>query len=270
MDKVFRQIGTTVIPCNWLQCQENSVDSVHTSYCHGRLGKYVLERLGITEPSRSTVYQRMSARQTIAFERVEVGIQKYRRREGQPENVESWRHGHPLVFPNYVHIGGPARREFQIRVPMDDTHTWHLGYHVYFPGPHVDIPKQDPVPSFEIPIQELPDFILGQDMLCWVAQGEITDRSKERLAETDKGLVMFRQMLQEQIKVVRDGGDPINTFRDPAQNQCIDLAMEDYGGVRNYQKGGVRYSNLGPYSPVLDQLDELMIKGAEAAKRAGR
>jgi len=177
MDNVFRQIGTTVIPCNWLQCQENSVDSVHTSFCHGRLGKYVLERLGITDPRRSTVYQRMSARQTIAFERVEIGIQKYRRREGQPEEVESWRTGHPLVFPNYVHIGGPARREFQIRVPMDDTHTWHLGYHVYFPGPHVDIPKQDPVPSFEIPILELPDFILGQDMLCWVAQGEITDIS---------------------------------------------------------------------------------------------
>ena len=270
LDNGFRQIGTTVIPCNWLQCQENSVDAVHTSYCHGRLGKYVLERLGITDPRRSTVYQRMSARQTIAFERVEVGIQKYRRREGQPEDSESWRHGHPLVFPNYVHIGGPARREFQIRVPMDDTHTWHLGYHVYFPGTAVEVPKQDPVPSFEVPIQELPDFILGQDMLCWVAQGEITDRSKERLAETDKGLVMFREMLQEQIKVVRDGGDPINTFRDPVQNQCIDLAMEDYGGIRAYQKGGVRYSNLGPYSPVLDQLDELMVKGAEAARRTGR
>jgi len=270
LDNGFRQIGTTVIPCNWLQCQENSVDAVHTSYCHGRLGKYVLERLGITDPRRSTVYQRMSARQTIAFERVEVGIQKYRRREGQPEDSESWRHGHPLVFPNYVHIGGAGRREFQIRVPMDDTHTWHLGYHVYFPGTAVEVPKQDPVPSFEVPIQELPDFILGQDMLCWVAQGEIVDRSKERLAETDKGLVMFREMLKEQIKVVRDGGDPINTFRDSAQNQCIDLAMEEYGGVRNYQKGGVRYSNLGTFSPVLDQLDELMVKGAEAAKRAGR
>ncbi len=270
LDNVFRQIGTTVIPCNWLQCQENSVDSVHTSYCHGRFGLYAMERLGIKDSRRSTTYERMSHRQTIAFEQVEVGIQKYRRREGRTEDTESWRIGHPLVFPNYVLIGGPARREFQIRVPMDDTHTWHLGYHVYFPGPEVKVPKQEPVPSFEVPILELPDFVLGQDLICWVAQGEITDRTVERLAETDKGLVMFRRMLKEQIKVVQEGNDPINTFRDPAKNQCIDLAMEDYGGVRNYQKGGVRYGNLGTFSPVLDQLDELMTKGAEAAKRTGQ
>jgi len=35
-------------------------------------------------------------------------------------------------------------------------------------------------------------------------------------------------------------------------------------------KGGVRYGNQGTFSPVLDQLDELMTKGAEASKRAGR
>ncbi len=90
MDNAFRQIGTTVLPCNWLQCQENSVDSVHTTYCHGRLGQYVLERLGTKDPKKTATYQRMSAPHTfIAFERVEVGIQKYRRREGQPKDVQS-------------------------------------------------------------------------------------------------------------------------------------------------------------------------------------
>ncbi len=28
-ENVFRQVGTTVVPCNWLQCQENAVDTVH-------------------------------------------------------------------------------------------------------------------------------------------------------------------------------------------------------------------------------------------------
>jgi len=81
---------------------------------------------------------------------------------------------------------------------------------------------------------------------------------------------MFRQMLREQIKVVQEGGDPINTFRDSTKNECISLEMEDYGGVSKYQKGGVRYGNQGTFSPVLDQLDELMTKGAEASKRSGR
>ena len=271
IDNVFRQIGTTVVPCNWLQCQENSVDTVHTSYAHGRFGLYAVERLAITDPRKTNQFKRFSRpHKKIAFERVEVGIQKRRLVEGETEESQQWKTGHPMVFPNYVRIGQPGYAEFQIRIPMDDTHTWHLGYHVHFPGPEVDVPRQDPVPSFEIPIKELPDFILGQDMVVWQAQGEIVDRSRERLAETDKGLVMFRQMLKEQIKIVQEGGDPINTFRDPTKNECINLEMEDYGGVKKYQKGNVFYGNQGTFSPVLDQLDELMTKGAEAAKRDGR
>jgi len=79
---------------------------------------------------------------------------------------------------------------------------------------------------------------------------------------------MFRNMLKEQIKIVQEGGDPMNTFRDPAKNERIDVSMEDRGGLDAYEKGGVRYMNQGTYSPVLDQLDDLMIKGAEAARRA--
>jgi 5,5'-dehydrodivanillate O-demethylase len=145
---------------------------------------------------------------------------------------------------------------------VDDTHTWHLGYQVFFPGPNVDVAKQDPVPAYEVPIEDLPDFVLGQDLLCWVAQGEILDRSKERLGESDRGLVIFRNMLKEQIKIVQAGGDPMNTFRDPAKNQRIDVGMEDFGGPSAYEKGGVRYMNQGNHSPVLDQLDDLMTRGA--------
>jgi 5,5'-dehydrodivanillate O-demethylase len=173
-----------------------------------------------------------------------------------------------MIFPNYVRIGQPGYAEFQIRVPVDDTHTWHLGYQVFFPGPDVDVPKQDPVPAYEVPIQDLPDFILGQDLLCWVAQGEILDRSKERLGESDRGLVMFRNMLKEQIKIVQEGSDPMNTFRDPAKNERIDVSMEDRGGLDTYEKGGVRYMNQGTYPTVLDQLDDLMTKAAETARRA--
>ena len=36
VDHVVRQIGQAVVPCNWLQCMENSADPVHTEYLHGR------------------------------------------------------------------------------------------------------------------------------------------------------------------------------------------------------------------------------------------
>lgn len=267
VDNAFRQIGTTVVPCNWLQCQENSVDTVHIEWGHGRFGHYAAERKGITDPRTHARFDLIGRRHTrIDFKRTEYGIQKLRLREGEMEDAEGWRVGHPLVFPNYVRVGQLGYSEFQIRVPIDDTHTWHLAYQVYFPGP-IEVPEQDPVPTFPVPIEELPDFVLGQDLMIWSNQGEIVDRTQENLGATDLGLVMFRRMLMEQIKIVQNGGDPINTFRDPAKNQFINLELEERASIVHYRNGSVRYMNLGAISPFIDELDALMIKGAEATRQ---
>ncbi len=167
VEHAFRQIGTTLLPCNWLQCQENAVDTVHTEWAHGRLAQYAIERKGITDPRRISQAERFRRHHLkFDFAPVEVGIQKFRLREGESEDADGWRVGHPMVFPNYVRIGQLGYSEFQIRVPLDDTHTWHLAYHVYFPGQDVEVPQQDPVPAFDVPIRDLPDFVLGQDMAC--------------------------------------------------------------------------------------------------------
>src|SRR5215472_1321889 len=50
LDGVFRQIGTTLLPCNWLQCQENAVDTVHTPMLTGFLGCMLLS--GVELPIR--------------------------------------------------------------------------------------------------------------------------------------------------------------------------------------------------------------------------
>jgi 5,5'-dehydrodivanillate O-demethylase len=267
VDNAFRQIGTTVLPCNWLQCQENSVDTVHIEWGHGRFGHYAAERKGITDPRTIKRFDLIGRRHTkIDFKRMPYGIQKLRLREGETEDAEGWRVGHPLVFPNYVRVGQLGYSEFQIRVPIDDTHTWHLAYQVYFPGSAIKVPEQDPVPTFPVPIMDLPDFVLGQDLMIWSNQGEIVDRTQEKLGATDKGLVMFRRMLMEQIKIVQQGGDPINTFRDPAKNQFINLELEERESIAHYRNGAVRYMNLGEISPVIDELDELMSRGADAAR----
>jgi 5,5'-dehydrodivanillate O-demethylase len=267
VDNCFRQIGTTDIPCNWLQCQENSVDTVHVEWGHGQYGLFALERQGITDPRSIARFENIGRKHVkIDFKRVDVGIQKLRLREGESEDAEGWTTGHPLVFPNYVRIGQLGYAEFQMRVPVDDTNTWHLAYQVYFPGGGVAVPEQDPVPAFPVPLMDLPDFVLGQDMVWWMNQGPIFDRTQEWLGATDRGLIMFRKMLMEQIKVVQDGGDPINTFRDPAKNQCINLDMEHRGSMAEYRKGSVQYMNLGSSSPYRDEIDRLMCAGAEAAK----
>jgi 5,5'-dehydrodivanillate O-demethylase len=46
------------------------------------------------------------------------------------------------------------------------------------------------------------------------------------LGESDHGVVLYRHLLENQIKLVQAGKDPLNTFRDPAKNIRIDLATE--------------------------------------------
>jgi 5,5'-dehydrodivanillate O-demethylase len=115
-------------------------------------------------------------------------------------------------------------------------------------------------------MEDLPDWVLGQDIIVWPLQGPIVDRTQERLAESDKGLILFRRLLEQQMDLIEDGGEPINVFRDPAKNQRIDLPLQDYGGVRNYRQGSLPLITTGQHSPYLDEIEELMLKGAAAAR----
>ena len=266
LPNVFRMIGSTIVRANWLQCQENSVDTVHTEHVHGRWGGYVLDRLGITDERRWQDNGRIRRHHVdFRFEPFEYGIMKYRLLEGEdPATSQGWSHGHPMVFPNVVHIGRKGEQEFQIRVPLDDETTWHLVYHVYDPGPDVAVPVQDPVPVFDVPVSELPEYILQQDFAVWEAQGPIANRSVEKLGESDRGLIMMRRMFEEQMRIVEDGGDPINVFREP--HESLPLEIEGYGDLSDYRPGDAIYGNTGTLSgDVIRQVDALMTKAREAA-----
>ena len=49
----------------------------------------------------------------------------------------------------------------------------------------------------------------------WETQGAIPDRSVERLATSDRGVVLFRDLLRENIEKVQRGEDPMGVIRDP-------------------------------------------------------
>jgi 5,5'-dehydrodivanillate O-demethylase oxygenase subunit len=145
----------------------------------------------------------------------------------------------------------------QIRVPIDDTTTWHLAYQIYHPADGVVMAPQETIEPFDVPIEEYPECVLGQDILAWPSQGPITDRSVEKLAETDRGLIMFRKMLDEQMTLVAEGHDPINTFRDANENVCINLPVEHYPGLGAYLQGTAVFAR-GPNNPLERHIDELM------------
>lgn len=250
-----RSIGWTHVTCNWLQIMENSLDPIHAEYLHGYFSKYVLQRLGVikhrgdiygkrpVEENPDVDYWRPAGRTmrhiSASTSRFEHGILKHRWLEGEKQEESiGWNIGHPILFPNLE--SGTGGHDFQIRVPMDDENTYYVYYYADEPrdGEPVDQAEED-IPVYNVPIAGVDehgqpiwgqlDNNSGQDHYAWTSQGPRTRRWLERLGQSDVGIILYRRMLMEQMQIVEDGGDPMNTFRDPATNEIIWVPYDRQG-----------------------------------------
>jgi 5,5'-dehydrodivanillate O-demethylase len=214
-----------VLDCNWLQPMENSVDSAHSPILHQEF----LSFGGDTAPGNTTAG---TARGIIEdrYEEVALGVMKKRvLTDGRQADA------HPLIFPNILRQATGT----QIRVPIDDTHT--MVFRVVF------VPSKDAhgaPEDGEIPVDFRPDYkepptalhptarfdttieIAAQDHMAWETQGPIADRPHERLATSDRGIVMFREMLKAEIERVQRGEDPRGVIRDP-NHEIIDTNLDE-------------------------------------------
>jgi 5,5'-dehydrodivanillate O-demethylase len=233
-ENCVRDVAIADLPCSWLQCQENSLDPVHVEWLHTYFGRWMRQRKnGDPDAGSSIGAQRMRPMRhlKIGFDLFEHGIIKRRVLEGFSEEDEDWAVGHPMLFPNTLLVGNEMQATMQWRVPADDTHTYHVSYYVFRAAPGTRAPGQDSVPYRQVPLvnergEYLVDMTFNQDYMAWIAQGETVARDLERLGESDVGIIKFRNLLKQQLELVMDGGEPMNTFRDPAANQEIELPME--------------------------------------------
>ena len=195
-----RMIGQTLVPCNWLQIMENSLDPVHTEWLHGHLQEWIEEQRDGVKPKYALSRHHVK----IAFEEFEYGIYKRRLMEGQSEDVDDWRVGHPVMFPCTLSVGSAGgfwtMYALQIRVPVDDTHTLHYWYTAFMPpaGAHAPAKLLDEVPLFDVPVRnESGEFVLdmvdSQDVMAWASQGPIAKRELEKLGTTDRGVILLRR-----------------------------------------------------------------------------
>ena len=104
-------------------------------------------------------------------------------------------------------------------------------------------------------------------MMAWVTEGPVHDRSKERLAESDKGIILYRRLLREQMERVAEGLDPMNVFRDPAKAQDVRLVQDAFDSLTRATPGSL-LSNQAKYSPAAGELEKLLTRAAEV-DRAG-
>jgi 5,5'-dehydrodivanillate O-demethylase oxygenase subunit len=175
----------------------------------------------------------------------QYGIARRSLRVGQSGENDTWSSTPPLVFPNTHVTSGSGRHDFGWRIPIDDTHTMQVMLRAFRPGNGVTVRKQESIPYYEMPVVDAKgnyaslDTVNGQDWMVWVTQDPIYDRTRERLGDSDRGIILYRQLLQQQLERVEAGLDPINVFRDPAQNESIELpAPWDRGYAWGYAKDG--------------------------------
>ena len=110
----FREIVLADVPCNWFQCQENSIDPVHFEWMHDNWS----DRLRGGDNKVAPKHLKLK------FEEFEHGFIYKRVREGQSEEDRYWTVGRVALWPNGFYLGS----HFEWRVPVDDENTLSVAW----------------------------------------------------------------------------------------------------------------------------------------------
>ena len=256
-DQGYKQIVYTTIPCNWFQCQENSIDPVHVEWLHGRWSNAIdLGQLQRQEPQ---------AHVKVGFDEFEHGIVYRRVFEGGTEEEEQWTVGRVCLWPNALYVG-----HFEWRVPIDDENTLSVAwFNVPVPG---DKPfEQERIPYWTSPLTDpetgrwINTHVMNQDFIAWVGQGTLAERTLEHLGGSDQGIILLRRRMLEEARIVADGGEPKAVYRDPEKNRQLYLPRQgrdraDGGFLFNQGKDGKAPRNVhlsGQPQEVIDEMDSI-------------
>ncbi len=237
-----RRTQSIMIPCNWLQCHENSLDPLHFQWLHRYWGGWVMNRnkppelrdawnARIGSRGAPTTARSASRSRTTASSSAVSSATRPRRTTtggwGTPSSSPTSSTSPPTsstACPWTTPTPSTSSSTSSRLNPGRSSRTW-------FPT------KRCPSSTRTARIKA--DWVLGQDQAAWVMQGPITDRTTERLGVSDVGLIMFRRMLEEQMRIVESGGEPMNVIRNPDENEILIYPVEffEYPGFEGSMRG---------------------------------
>ena len=215
-----------LIPWNWLQDWENTMDPFHVVILH-------------TAFSGPQFNPDMAVIPDVEWDYTPLGMQ-YTAHRRLPDGREMDRITH-VMFPNLrsvpnIQLSHGVAESMGWLVPVDDTR--HRTFHI------TRMPDDfEGVPLVTAPVLEKKWSDMNEEER-WIApgdweiqkgQGPITLHSEERLAGSDTGVAMLRRRLREEIRRVENGEDPLGVHFDPstpplhigAGNFYLDQASSD-------------------------------------------
>jgi phenylpropionate dioxygenase-like ring-hydroxylating dioxygenase large terminal subunit len=197
--------GPAIIPCNWLQHFENVVDPFHVPILHGSFsGAQFTGAMASmpsvkfeTSPRGVTVRSTRKMGEKTFYRVTEAAIPTLRvvpnPRVAQFARVESIGWVLPINDTSFrIYVAGRVNRSGDIgrmRSKFNGKLWWEMTQeeHQQYPG----------------------------DYEAQVGQGSITIHSEEHLAQSDRGVLMVRRMLQQQLEAIAQGRDPVGVSFDP-------------------------------------------------------
>jgi 5,5'-dehydrodivanillate O-demethylase len=207
------------VPCNYFQRVENDLDEVHLHFVH----RVSTDEIGLNQLPEIDVSES------------DYGILRKGRRADDGNNVTRTAH---IMMPNLLFTVTPSSNadpdwnlHIAWRVPIDDETMASFILAVRKGGGEglVRRPPTDPDPNDiteevlagRLRVQDLdPDYrglFNVQDNVALAGQGRIVDRSLDRLGQSDKGVILLRQLWEREMKAISEGR-LIKDWRRPAES----------------------------------------------------
>src|SRR5574343_431146 len=192
--------GPQIIPCNWLQHYENLVDPFHVVVLHSTF-------------SGTQFIEQMALMPKVTWDTVELGVRTTSIRELDGGKV--FHRVSQAAIPTLRVIPSPKVGKFG-RVesigwilPIDDH-----SFRIYVVGRVTEAGELSKMRSRQNgklweELSEAEHRASPGDLEAMVSQGVVAKHSEEHLGTTDKGIVMLRRFLKNQIDAMARGEDPV-------------------------------------------------------------
>ena len=203
------------VPCNYLQCFENSMDETHVAFVHRPGGSH----------AKIADLPEVSAEETD-WGMLRLGTRpngKVRRSLHYMPNVTR------VIVPPVAGmdgVGGWVEIFFSFTPIDDENHMWLITSNVSVTGAeaeayrvkraeyHQKIAAARPARDLALELMEgrhqfaemkHPDLVIIQDIAVQAGQGKIADRTNERLGRSDTAIILWRKILARELQAVSEG-----------------------------------------------------------------
>lgn len=204
------------VPCNWLQCYENTADEVHVAFVHRPGGSHA--RLAQDLP-------------LISAEETAWGMLRYGTRpNGQVRHTLHYMpNATRVIVPplaGFDGVGGWQEIYFNFTPIDDQSHLWLITSHVKVAGAEAEsflakkkqfLERVRAAPKVMDLVRDVwagrrrlveiehPELAMVQDIAVQAGQGVNQDRANERLGRSDAGIVLWRKILTREIQAIAEG-----------------------------------------------------------------